>query len=158
MAIKWSEIQYKESEDRMLDPVVTFPKQPKGNIGKYGGMRRDYLQRHRKATYARMCMEGTLKQHLIEVNEQAKTMVDQLVEQMSRSETMPDKKKDYTGMDSKDECFESSSGGSCDTRDRFQLICCTDIINGSTMLPILNLEINGLEGERYGIVFQKATY
>ncbi len=81
----------------MLDPMLTFLKRLEGNIGKYGGMRRDYLQRHRKATYARMCMEGTLKQHLIEVNEQAKTMVDQLVEQMSQSEPLPDKNSDPLG-------------------------------------------------------------
>ena len=72
----------------------------------------------------------------MDVDEQAKTMVYQMVEQMSRSETMPDKKKDYTGMDSKDECFESPGGGSCDTRDRFHLIRGTNIINGRTMLPI----------------------
>lgn len=94
MAIKWPEIPYEESPDGMLDPVLTFQKQPEGNIGKYGGMRKDYLQQHRKVTYARMSMEGTLKQHLLDVNEQMKTMVDQLVERMSQSESMPDNNRD----------------------------------------------------------------
>ena len=97
MAIKWPEIQYKESPDGMLDPVLAFSKQPEGSIGKYGGMRREYLQQHRKATYARMSMEGTLKQHLMDVNEQAKMMVDQLVEQMSQTEPMPNKNNDPLG-------------------------------------------------------------
>lgn len=97
MAIKWPEIQYVESPDGMLDPVLTFPKQPEGNIGKYGGMRRDYLQQHRKATYGRMCLEGTLKQHLMDVNEQAKEMVAQLMEQMMQAEPMPDKNSDPLG-------------------------------------------------------------
>lgn len=97
MAIKWPEIQYRESPDGMLDPILTFPKQPEGNIGKYGGMRRDYLQQYRKATYARMSMEGTLKLHLMDVNEQAKTMIDQLVERMSQSGPMPDKNSNPLG-------------------------------------------------------------
>ena len=97
MAIKWPEIQYKESQDGMLDPVLTFPKQPEGNIGKYGGMRKDYLQQHHKATYARMSMEGTLKQHLMDVNEQAKAKVEALVEQMQQTEPMPDKNSDPLG-------------------------------------------------------------
>ncbi len=120
MAIQWPEIQYRREvghakspichapsaplarttlpsgkvalPDGMLDPVLTFPKQPEGNIGKYGGMRRDYLQQHRKAIYARMSMEGTLKQHLMDVNEQAK--VEALVEQMQQTEPMPDKNSD----------------------------------------------------------------
>ena len=97
MAIKWPEIQYKEGPDGMLDPELTFPKQPEGNIGKYGGMRRDYLQQHRKATYARMSMEGTLKQHLMDVNEQAKAKVEALMEQMQQTEPMPDKNSDPLG-------------------------------------------------------------
>lgn len=97
MAIKWPEIQYKQSQDGMLDPVLTFPKQPEGNIGKYGGMRKDYLQRHRKATYAQMSMEGTLKQHLMDVNGQAKTMIDQLIERMRQSEPLPDKNSNPLG-------------------------------------------------------------
>lgn len=97
MAIKWPEIQYREAPDGMLDPVLEFPKQPEGNIGKYGRMRRDYLQQHRKATYGQMVLEGTLKQHLMDVNGQARAMVEQLVEQMAAAETMPDKNADPLG-------------------------------------------------------------
>ena len=97
MAIKWPEIQYQENPDGMLDPMLEFPKQPEGNIGKYGGMRRDYLQQHRKVTYGRMCLEGTLKQHLMDVNEQAKAQVNLLVEQMRQTEPMPDKNNDPLG-------------------------------------------------------------
>lgn len=62
--IKWPEIQYVEAEDGMLDPVLEFPKQPEGNIGKYGNMRMEYLVQHRKVIYSMMCLDGTLKQHL----------------------------------------------------------------------------------------------
>ena len=91
MPMKWPEIQYMEAEDGMLDPVLEFPTQPKGSVGKYGGMRQEYLRQHRKATYGRMRLEGTLKQHLLDVNEQAKQMVEQLIERMLVSNPAPDR-------------------------------------------------------------------
>lgn len=84
--IKWPEIQYKEAEDGMLYPVIDFPKQPAGDIGKYGSMRKDYLEKHRPVAYQMMILEGTLKQHLLDINEQAHEMLDQLIEGMKKSE------------------------------------------------------------------------
>lgn len=84
--IKWPEIQYRESEDGMLYPVIDFPKQPAGDIGKYGSMRKDYLEKHRPVAYQMMVLEGTLKQHLLDVNTQAHEMLDQFIESMKKSE------------------------------------------------------------------------
>jgi len=84
--IKRFEIQYVAAEDGMLEPVLEFPKQPEGNVGKYGNMRREYLAQYRKVSYSMMCLDGTLKQHLMDVNEQAQDMLDLLVTQMQKSE------------------------------------------------------------------------
>lgn len=84
--IKWPEIQYREAEDGMLYPDINFPKQPVGDIGKYGRMRKDYLEKHRPSAYQTMILEGTLKQHLLEVNTQAHEMLEQLIEGMKISE------------------------------------------------------------------------
>ena len=91
MAMKWPEIQYVEAADGMLDPVLEFPKQPEGSVGKYGEMRLTYLQQHRKATYGMMRLEGTLKQHLMDVNEQAKQQIGQQIERMLKTDPAPDK-------------------------------------------------------------------
>ena len=91
--IKWPEIQYRGAEDGMLYPVIDFPKQSAGNIGKYGSMRRAYLEQHRPATYQIMILEGTLKQHLLEVNTQAHEMLEQLIEGMKRSEGITEQLK-----------------------------------------------------------------
>ena len=76
--IKWPEIQYREAEDGMLYPLVDYPRQPAGEIGKYGRMRKDYLEKHRPVAYQMMILEGTLKQHLMDVNQQAHEMLEQL--------------------------------------------------------------------------------
>ena len=80
--MKWPEIKYIEAEDGMLEPVLNWPKQPEGCIGKYGNMRLDYLKNHRRVLYSQMVLEGTLKQHLMDVNEQGHEMLDQIIGQM----------------------------------------------------------------------------
>lgn len=91
--IKWPKIQYKESEDGMLYPVIDFPRQPAGDIGKYGSMRRTYLKNHRPTTYQMMILEGSLKQHLMDINRQAHEMLEQLIEGMKKSENVTESLK-----------------------------------------------------------------
>lgn len=43
-------------------------------------MRKDYLEKHRPVAYRMMVLEGALKQHLMDVNEQAHEMLEQLIE------------------------------------------------------------------------------
>ena len=77
----------------MLYPVIDFPKQPAGDIGKYGSMRKDYLEKHRPVAYQMMTLEGTLKQHLMDINEQAHDMLKQLIEVMKKSESTTEQLK-----------------------------------------------------------------
>lgn len=97
--IKWPEIQYREAEDGMLYPIIGFPKQPAGDIGKYGRMRKDYLERHRPVAYQMMVLEGTLKQHLMDVNEQAHEMLEELIEGMKRSEGVTEQLKAHNQLE-----------------------------------------------------------
>lgn len=83
----------REAEDGMLYPLIDYPKQPAGEIGKYGRMRKDYLEKHRPVVYQMMLLEGTLKQHLIDINEQAHEMVEQLIEEMKQSENVTEQLK-----------------------------------------------------------------
>ena len=91
--IKWPEIQYREAEDGMLYPIIDFPKQPAGDIGKYGRMRKDYLEKHHPVAYRMMVLEGTLKQHLMNINELAYDMLEQLVNEMRKAEGIAEQLK-----------------------------------------------------------------
>ena len=97
MAIKIPEIQYREAEDGMLHPILNYPKQPAGSVGKYGEMRRAYLEKYRRATYGQMRLSGTLKQHLIEVNEQAYEMLEQTIQNLLKNDPVPNKAADQLG-------------------------------------------------------------
>ena len=97
MAINWPKVEYVEVEDGMLYPKLDYPKQPAGSIGKYGEMRRKYLQEHRKTAYSMMVLEGTLKQHLMDVNEQAHQQIEALIEDLLKVNPAPDKAKNQLG-------------------------------------------------------------
>ena len=97
MAINWPKIEYVEVEDGMLEPKLDYPKQPAGNVGKYGEMRRRYLQEHRKTAYSMMILEGTLKQHLMDVNEEAHRQIAKLIDGLLKDNPAPDKATNQLG-------------------------------------------------------------
>ena len=97
MAIKWPEIQYREAENGMLEPMIEFPKQPQGSVGKYGEMRRTYLKEWKKANYQLMVLNGTLKKHLMEINELAYQMENQQIQRLLSRNPAPSKASDQMG-------------------------------------------------------------
>ena len=56
-------------------PEMTLPDTPGNPIGKYGRMRHRYLKEHREVLYNAMILNGTLWNHLAEVD---KTCMDRL--------------------------------------------------------------------------------
>lgn len=55
-------------------------------IGHYGRMRRDYLKEHRPALWNRLILSEQLWQHLAEVDRQANSRMQLLMEQMFHAE------------------------------------------------------------------------
>ncbi len=71
---------------QILIPNLVMDEQPEGDIGIWGWRRKRYLKEHRKGIYNRMLMDGTITQHLIEINEQAMDMRERLVKQFKKTE------------------------------------------------------------------------
>ena len=70
----------------VMIPHLVMDEQPDGDIGIWGWRRKRYLKKHRKGIYNRMLMDGTITQHLIEINEEAMNMREQLVKQFKKTE------------------------------------------------------------------------
>lgn len=81
---------------QVLIPNLVMDEQPDGDIGVWGWRRKRYLKEHRKGIYNRMLMDGTITQHLIEINEQAMDMRERLVKQFQKTEGVTEdlKRKD----------------------------------------------------------------
>ena len=69
------ELTYRTEGDYRL-PNLEAPEAPK--VGKYGMLRRSYLQTHRNAYYTGMLLSGRLNAHLEKIDRQATEMVEQL--------------------------------------------------------------------------------
>lgn len=83
---------YTEINGVMMPNLVLDP-QPEGDIGIWGWRRKRYLKEHRKGTYNRMLMDGTITQHLINIYEEAMDMRDRLVEQFQEAESVSEELK-----------------------------------------------------------------
>lgn len=62
-------------------------------LGKYGMLRRRYLQQHHSGTYTGMLLSGKLHPHLQEIDQQANEMVERLTVQMSRQQNVTEQLK-----------------------------------------------------------------
>ena len=67
-----------------LIPDIEMDKQPDGTLGKYGRMRKRFLQENRKGTYNTLLMNGTLTAHLLEIDQTAREQIEQAVSQMAK--------------------------------------------------------------------------
>ena len=74
-----------------LLPDLEVPEAPK--VGKFGMLRRSFLREHRKALYTGMLLAGTLNAHLEEVDQQANTLMETLVTQMAKSQSVTEELK-----------------------------------------------------------------
>ena len=61
-------------------------------IGKYGMMRRTFLEEHRPAEYAQMLRTGTLTAHLESVSDEGKELLREQMEALERAHPAPDRR------------------------------------------------------------------
>lgn len=74
-------------------PNIVAPKQEKIVLNKYGSMRLKYLKEYRKADYTIMLINGTLNTHLKEIQETARTRVDQIINQLKEKSDLTEDMK-----------------------------------------------------------------
>ncbi|MBS5600317.1 MULTISPECIES: TnpV protein [Coprobacillaceae] len=73
-------------------PNLTLKNENEVQLGKYGLMRRNYLQQHRPILFTNLLTSQTLNQHLLEIEEMAnqrkELLMKQLMEQMEVTEEL----------------------------------------------------------------------
>lgn len=89
-----NEITYHREGDYLI-PNLYLPKQPKGHVGKYGHLRLEYLKNFKKGLYTELLLNGTLKQHLIEIDENAADKVNELIKQLAEQENVNENLKEH---------------------------------------------------------------
>ena len=82
-----NKITYHKEGDYFI-PDLYLPIQPKKQIGKYGKLRLNYLKNFNKGLYTELLIDGTLKQHLLDIDECANEKVHVLIKQFAKSENV----------------------------------------------------------------------
>lgn len=74
-------------------PNLVVPEQERITLNKYGRMRLNYLKENKKAEYSIMLIEGTLNNHLKEIQETANTRVEQIIKQLKEKSNLTEDMK-----------------------------------------------------------------
>ncbi len=92
-------ISYTLHGDYYLPDLVLPEQEDNRPIGKWGNLRKSYLQHHKRAVYNFLVCNLTLHNHLADIDEQAQDMFDILVEQMKESEGITEDLKEQDQME-----------------------------------------------------------
>ena len=90
------EITYTRQGDYLI-PVIQLSTIQTRPLGKYGRMRRAFLQENRPITYTNLSLTEQLFPHLWEVQETASRRVDQLMSELMKQNPPPDRKANQMG-------------------------------------------------------------
>ena len=92
-------ISYTLHDDYYLPDLILPEEEDKRPIGKWGNLRKRYLQRHKRAMYNYLVCNLTLHTHLADVDEQARDMFDTHTEQMMKREGVTEELKEQNQID-----------------------------------------------------------
>ena len=84
---------YTLGADGMLYPNLILEPKEHRPIGRWGRMHRAYLEAEHPGFYERLILNGTLDKHLADAQERAKEMLDKLIRQMARNESVTESLK-----------------------------------------------------------------
>ena len=66
-------------------PVIGLSEAATENLGKYGRMRKQYLQEHMPELYNSLLLSGTLYAHLLEINQTARKRLELMMPEMAKA-------------------------------------------------------------------------
>ena len=90
---------YRQVGDFNIPNLILSPEEANITLGKWGLLYKDYLLKNKKVLFTTLLVEGKLYQHCAEMENQARSMFDILVEQMKEDEGISENLKDSNQME-----------------------------------------------------------
>ena len=87
-----SELIYRRNGDYLL-PEMGLTEAEKKPLGKYGIMRRQYLEQHRPGLYTRLLLSGKLMEHLQEIETTAQNRLESLMTRLKQQNSVTEELK-----------------------------------------------------------------
>lgn len=89
---------YTLGEDGIYYPDLRLPTDEEPRYGKYGRMRKTFLQKHRHGLYLELLLSGQLVKHLNKVDDEAHEQVVFLIRQMAEKQGVTENLKAHDQM------------------------------------------------------------
>ena len=71
-------LTYTQNGDYLI-PDLKLSETPEASLGKYGRMRKKYLQENRSGLYSRLLLSEKLQAHLLEIEQAARNRLEQML-------------------------------------------------------------------------------
>jgi len=78
------ELSYRQAGNYLIPNL--YLDQPQEAPGKYGLLRKRFLKEHLRGIYTGMLLNGTLQEHLLEIDRAAREQVEQMMDAMAKAE------------------------------------------------------------------------
>ncbi|MBP9988780.1 MAG: TnpV protein [Ruminococcus sp.] len=95
--MKMSQMTYRTVGDYQI-PNLTLPQEENVTLGKYGMLRKKFLQEHRKVYFAQLIAKGELMRTIKQMETEAEQMMAQLTEQLQKSQGVTEELKEQNQM------------------------------------------------------------
>lgn len=92
-------ISYRRVGDYLITNLTLPPEEARVTLGKWGMLYKKYLEKHKNLLFNSLLIKGKLYQHIAEVENQARTMFDTLIEQMKEREGITEQLKEENQME-----------------------------------------------------------
>ena len=79
------ELTYTEHNGLRI-PDLVLGDQPPGSLGKYGRMRKRFLEQKHNGTFSDLVLSGNLTQHLLDIDQTARAQMASLIPQLAAAE------------------------------------------------------------------------
>ena len=80
-------------QNGLLIPDLVLDDQPPGSFGKYGRMRKRYLEQKHDGTFSALVLSGTLTRHLLNIDQAARDQMASLTRQLAAAEGVTEELK-----------------------------------------------------------------
>ena len=86
-------------QNGLLIPDLVLDDQPPGSFGKYGRMRKRYLEQKHDGTFSALVLSGTLTRHLLDIDQAARDQMAALTRQLAVAEGVTEELKSRDQME-----------------------------------------------------------
>lgn len=78
-------LEYHQEKDYLMPNIAIKNYLGNYQIGKYGYLRLDYLKKHKKGYYTELMLEGTLPEHIVDIDKEANIQVKNIIKNLAKA-------------------------------------------------------------------------